>query len=66
MHTLWCHPLPRVWEQQRDQYLHQFVLHAALDAVDEVQWTTKELHLKVRVADCEVLWLLDVAKPWFY
>ncbi len=34
--------------QQQLQYLHQFVLHAALDAVDEAMWTTKELHLKVR------------------
>lgn len=33
--------------QQQAQYLHQFVLHAALDAVDEAMWLTKELHLKV-------------------
>ncbi len=33
--------------QQQAQYLHQFVLHAALDAVDEAMWATKELHLKV-------------------
>lgn len=34
--------------QQQAQYLHQFVLHASLDAVDETMWGTKELHLKVR------------------
>jgi hypothetical protein len=34
--------------QQQAQYLHQFVLHAALDAVDEAMWATKELFLKVR------------------
>ena len=28
------------------QYLHHFVLHAALDAVDDVMWSTKECHLK--------------------
>lgn len=33
--------------QQQAQYLHQFVLHASLDAVEEVMWSTKELHLKV-------------------
>lgn len=33
--------------QQQAQYLHQFVLHASLDAVDEAMWATKELHLKV-------------------
>lgn len=33
--------------QQQTQYLHQFVLHASLDAVDEAMWSTKELHLKV-------------------
>lgn len=33
-------------KEQQLQYLHQFVLHAALDAVDEAMWTTKELHLK--------------------
>jgi hypothetical protein len=33
--------------QQQTQYLHQFVLHASLDAVDEAMWSCKELHLKV-------------------
>ncbi|KIY97195.1 Trafficking protein particle complex subunit 2, partial [Monoraphidium neglectum] len=33
-------------KEQQAQYLHQFVLHAALDAVDEAMWGTKELHLK--------------------
>jgi hypothetical protein len=33
--------------QQQAQYLHQFVLQASLDAVEEVMWGTKELHLKV-------------------
>lgn len=39
----------RSWScmQQQSQYLHQFVLHAALDAIDEAMWTTKEPHLKV-------------------
>lgn len=31
--------------QDRAQYLHQFVLHAALDAVDEQIWTTTSMHL---------------------
>ncbi len=35
------------YPQQQAQYLHQFVLHASLDAVDEAMWNTKELHLKV-------------------
>jgi hypothetical protein len=35
------------WMQQQTQYLHQFVLHASLDAVDEAMWSSKELHLKV-------------------
>jgi trafficking protein particle complex subunit 2 len=29
------------------QYLHQFVLHASLDAVDEQLWTTTNMHLGV-------------------
>lgn len=33
-------------KEQQAQYLHQFVLHASLDAVDEAMWATKELHLK--------------------
>ena len=33
--------------QQQAQYLHQFVLHSALDSIDDVMWTTKECHLKV-------------------
>lgn len=33
-------------KEQQAQYLHQFVLHASLDAVDEAMWTTKEPHLK--------------------
>lgn len=28
------------------QYLHHFVLHAALDAVDDVMWNSRECHLK--------------------
>lgn len=31
----------------RSQYLHQFVLHAALDAVEEQQWQTSAMHLGV-------------------
>jgi hypothetical protein len=40
-------PPPPTVRQQQAQYLHQFVLHAALDAVDEAMWATKELYLKV-------------------
>uniref|UniRef100_A0A061R882 Trafficking protein particle complex subunit 2-like n=1 Tax=Tetraselmis sp. GSL018 TaxID=582737 RepID=A0A061R882_9CHLO len=29
------------------QYLHHFVLHAALDAVEDVTWTTPSMYLKV-------------------
>ena len=32
---------------ERGQYLHQFVLHAALDAVEEAQWQTQAMHLSV-------------------
>jgi hypothetical protein len=31
----------------RAQYLHQFVLHAALDAVDEQQWQGPNMNLGV-------------------
>jgi hypothetical protein len=31
----------------RAQYLHQFVLHAALDGVEELQWQTPNMHLSV-------------------
>ncbi|GMH44055.1 hypothetical protein BSKO_11989 [Bryopsis sp. KO-2023] len=30
----------------KEVYRHHFVLHAALDSVDEAMWNTKELHLK--------------------
>lgn len=30
----------------KEVYRHHFVLHAALDSVDDAMWTTKELHLK--------------------
>lgn len=33
--------------QERAQYLHQFVMHAALDAVDEQLWSTSAMHLGV-------------------
>lgn len=33
-------------KEQQAQYLHQFVLHASLDAVEEAMWNTKEVHLK--------------------
>lgn len=52
--------------QQQAQYLHQFVLHASLDAVDEATWTSKELHLKVMMgkaadaADLLVSWPCSV------
>jgi len=29
------------------QYLYQFVLHASLDAVDDIVWTTNSMYLKV-------------------
>ena len=32
---------------ERAQYLQQFVLHAALDAVEEQQWQTTSMHLSV-------------------
>lgn len=31
----------------RAQYLHQFVLHAALDGVEELQWQTPNMYLSV-------------------
>ena len=33
--------------QERAQYLHQFLMHAALDAVDEQLWSTSAMHLGV-------------------
>ena len=43
--------LGAIWErvrpQERAQYLHQFVMHAALDAVDEQLWSTSAMHLGV-------------------
>eukprot|EP00803_Ostreobium_quekettii_P005537 evm.model.scf_137.4 EVM.evm.TU.scf_137.4 scf_137:39349-39777(+) len=30
----------------KELYRHHFVLHAALDSVDDQMWNTKELHLK--------------------
>ncbi|GAX75010.1 hypothetical protein CEUSTIGMA_g2456.t1 [Chlamydomonas eustigma] len=33
-------------KEQQAQYLHQFVLHASLDAIDDIMWSTKECHLK--------------------
>ncbi len=42
--------------QDRAQYLHQFVLHAALDAVDEQVWTTTAMHLgQVRLFQSNLL-----------
>lgn len=34
-----------VGTQAQGVYLHQFVLHAALDAVNEQLWTTTSMHL---------------------
>lgn len=31
--------------QQRPQYLYHFILHAALDAMDDAEWTQKSAHL---------------------
>lgn len=36
-----------VGRDDRAQYLHQFVLHAALDAVEEQQWHSTNMHLSV-------------------
>ena len=33
--------------QERPQYLHHFVLHASLDAVDEREWASPQMHLGV-------------------
>ena len=33
--------------QERPQYLHHFVLHAALDAVEEQEWASSGMHLGV-------------------
>ena len=43
---------PPVWDrpplqQERPQYLYHFVLHAALDAVEEQEWATSSMHLGV-------------------
>ena len=38
---------PLYGAQERAQYLHQFVLHASLDAVDEQLWNTTSMHLGV-------------------
>lgn len=55
---MWLTPIPRIRErggasvhtialaiQTQGVYLHQFVLHAALDAVSEQVWTTTSMHL---------------------
>lgn len=34
-------------QQERPQYLYHFVLHAALDAVEEQEWRTSSMHLGV-------------------
>ena len=39
--------LPHPHTQERPQYLHHFVLHAALDAVEEQEWRTTAMHLGV-------------------
>jgi hypothetical protein len=33
--------------QERPQYLYHFVMHAALDAVEEQEWNTNAMHLGV-------------------
>lgn len=33
--------------EERPQYLYHFVLHAALDAVEEQEWSTNSMHLGV-------------------
>jgi Sedlin, N-terminal conserved region len=45
--------------QERAQYLHQFVMHAALDAVDEQLWSTSAMHLGVvdRFNNLQASWL---------
>lgn len=39
--------LPAATSQERPQYLYHFVLHAALDAVEEQEWRTTAMHLGV-------------------
>jgi hypothetical protein len=34
-------------QQERPQYLYHFVLHAALDAVEEAEWHSNAMHLGV-------------------
>ena len=41
------HPGEASARDDRAQYLHQFVLHAALDAVEEQQWQTTSMSLGV-------------------
>lgn len=43
-------PPPPPWAQAaaNKQYLYQFVLHASLDATDDIVWTTNSMYLKVR------------------
>ena len=50
-------------QQANTQYLHQFVLHASLDAVDEAMWTTKEPHLKVGLAQ-DLIMTQDPTPPY--
>jgi hypothetical protein len=41
------HSLPLPPLQERPQYLYHFVLHAALDAVEEQEWHSNSMHLGV-------------------
>eukprot|EP00887_Chlorella_sp_A99_P006256 scaffold3.g6256.t1 len=40
-------PRPAHPQQERPQYLYHFVLHAALDSVEEQEWGTSAMHLGV-------------------
>ena len=45
--TCFLSTCPSHCQQQQSQYLYQFVLHAALDALDDAASASKDCHLKV-------------------
>lgn len=57
VHTQSACPRPHL-PQERPQYLYHFVLHAALDAVEEQEWRTTAMHLGVvdRFNNLQVRW----------
>ena len=50
----------------RTQYLHQFVLHAALDAVEDQQWQSTNMNLGVvdKFNNLQVGCTASVTVPW--